>query len=55
MYEYIKNLNESIDKLITTNKKPLERTIELFAQAIIEDNMSLSEKIAAHQVYFGFG
>lgn len=39
MYEYIKKLNQSIDKLIATNKEPLEHTIELFAQSIIEDNM----------------
>ena len=39
MYEYVKNLSQSIEKLITINKEPLERTIELFAQLIIEDNM----------------
>ncbi|MCY9846302.1 sugar isomerase domain-containing protein [Vibrio caribbeanicus] len=39
MYEYVKNLSQSIEKLITINKEPLERTIELFAQSIIEDNM----------------
>ena len=39
MYEYVKNLSQSIEKLITIHKEPLERTIELFAQSIIEDNI----------------